>query len=137
MGIKWSEDLALGVPRIDDQHKELISRFDKLLRACKEGQGNKEVSRLLDFLDTYVITHFRDEEQLQQESGFPDYETHKQEHAAFIANIGELKKQVQAEGDIQLEHVLNANNLLLDWLLRHIAVRDKAVGEHLKAKGLV
>jgi hemerythrin len=137
MGIKWNEDLALGVPLIDDQHKELISRVDKLLLACKEGQGNDEVARLLDFLDTYVITHFRDEEKLQQENGFPDYETHKREHATFIANIADLKKRMKAEGNIQLEHVLNANNLLLDWLLRHIAIQDRALGEHLKAKGLV
>ena len=39
MGIAWRESLAIGVPEIDRQHKELLSRFDSLLKACEAGKG--------------------------------------------------------------------------------------------------
>lgn len=131
MGISWREELALGVDQIDNQHKELLVRFDMLLTACKQGKGGDEVLYLLNFLDEYVITHFSDEEQLQKQSKFPDYESHRQEHQSFIKKLAELKKRIAEEG-VQIDLVLDTNKLLLDWLIRHISIRDKAVGRHLR-----
>lgn len=131
MGISWREELALGVEQIDNQHKELLGRFDMLLTACKQGKGGEEVLYLLNFLDEYVISHFGDEEQLQKNSKFPDYESHRQEHQSFIGKLADLKKRIADEG-VQIDLVLDTNKLLLDWLIRHISVRDKAVGKHLR-----
>lgn len=134
MGISWREDLAIGVDQIDNQHKELLARFDLLLRSCKEGKGREEVLHLLSFLDEYVISHFGDEEKLQKKSGFPDYEEHHAEHVSFIARLADLKERMRTDGSVQIDHVLDTNKLLLDWLLRHISVRDRAVGKHLKSQ---
>lgn len=133
MGIAWREDLAIGVEQIDDQHKELLSRFDLLLTACKMGKGSEEVKRLLAFLDDYVVSHFRDEEKLQQQSGFPGYEEHHREHEAFIERLAELRGRMRDEGEVQIDHVLDTNKLLLDWLIRHISVKDRELGRHLKS----
>lgn len=133
MGIVWRDDLALGVEQIDSQHKELLVRFDLLLSACKEGKGSGEVLHLLDFLDEYVVTHFRDEEVLQRQSGFPGYEDHHREHEAFIARLADLKRRMHVEGGVPIDLVLDTNKLLLDWLIRHISVRDREVGKHLKS----
>lgn len=134
MGITWREDLAIGVDQIDDQHKELLARFDLLLRSCKDGKGREEVLHLLTFLDDYVISHFSDEEKLQRQSGFPDYESHHAEHTSFIARLAELKERMRSDGSVQIDHVLDTNKLLLDWLIKHISVRDRALGRHLKGK---
>jgi hemerythrin len=134
MGIAWREEFSVGVEQIDNQHKELLERFDKLLVSCKQGKGRLEVMHLLDFLDEYVIRHFGDEEKLQKESDFPDYVAHRREHEAFIGRIAELKKRMHVEGEIHIDHVLDTNKLLLDWLIQHISVRDRAVGQHLKSQ---
>jgi hemerythrin len=39
MGITWREDLAIGVDQIDNQHKELLARFDLLLKLLQGRQG--------------------------------------------------------------------------------------------------
>jgi len=132
MGISWREDLSVGVEQIDSQHKELLVRFDLLLTACKQGKGSEEVLHLLTFLDEYVVRHFGDEEVLQRDSGFPDYVDHHREHEAFIARLAELKNRMHTDGSVQLDHVLDTNKLLLDWLIRHISVRDRELGRHLK-----
>lgn len=131
MGISWREELALGVEAVDSQHKELLARFDLLLGACRQGKGGDEVLSLLTFLDDYVAIHFRDEERLQRESGFPDYEAHRQEHQAFVRRLSDLKERLAADG-VQIDLVLDTNKLLLDWLIGHISNRDKAIGLHLR-----
>lgn len=39
MALTWTDDLAVGFGLIDSQHKELFSRFNALLQACREGKG--------------------------------------------------------------------------------------------------
>jgi hemerythrin len=135
--ILWRDELSVGVEQIDAQHKELLQQFDQLLSACRQGKGSEEVLHLLDFLDEYVITHFHDEEQLQKQSGFPDFDEHHREHQAFVAKLEELKNRMHNDGSVLLDHVLDANKMLLDWLIRHISVRDRAVGKHLKDLSMV
>lgn len=59
MGIVWTESLSIGIEAIDNQHKELLLRFDMLLNACQAGQGIKELKRLQGFLEDYIVTHLR------------------------------------------------------------------------------
>ena len=54
MAIEWRESLAIGVAEIDSQHKQLLSHFDRLLKACEAGKGMDELKVLLGFLDGWV-----------------------------------------------------------------------------------
>jgi len=134
MSISWRDELAIGNQRIDDQHRELLQRFDTLLSACRRGEGRSELARLLDFLDEYVVKHFGDEEQLQQTSGFPDFQSHQLQHLGFIKRLQELKRSIATEGEVQVDHVLTTNKLLLDWLVQHISTRDRELGQFLQQK---
>ncbi|MGE3259990.1 MAG: bacteriohemerythrin [Geobacter sp.] len=136
MSISWRDELAIGNQRIDGQHRELLQRFDTLLAACRRGEGRAELARLLDFLDEYVVKHFGDEEQLQQTSGFPDFQSHQLLHLGFVKRLADLKSSIRAEGEVQLDHVLTTNKLLLDWLVQHISTRDREVGRFLNEKGI-
>jgi hemerythrin len=132
MGIVWRDSLAVGVEAIDNQHKELLLRFDSLLTACQGGQGIAELKKLLIFLEEYVLTHFRDEEALQRQHRYPDYEAHLAEHRYFIEQIDALKAETQKEG-VSTHHVIETNSMLLKWLLNHISKVDTKLGAFLKA----
>ncbi|NTW99448.1 MAG: hemerythrin family protein [Geobacteraceae bacterium] len=132
MGIEWRESLAIGVETIDNQHKELLLRFDRLLNACQSGQGAGELKKLQVFLGEYVITHFNDEEELQRLHNYPDFEAHHEEHRYFIDRINKLKEETQQEG-ISTHHVIETNNMLLKWLLNHISKVDTKLGAFLKS----
>ncbi|QEM69361.1 bacteriohemerythrin [Geobacter sp. FeAm09] len=134
MGIAWRESLAIGVPEIDNQHKELLSRFDSLLKACETGKGMDELRRLLGFLDEYVISHFSDEEAIQRSSRYPAYAAHKQEHDGFIVRVKALKDEIKSEG-VAVHHVTETNNMLLKWLINHISKVDAELGKYLRATG--
>ncbi len=49
MPIEWTQDLAVGVKIIDEQHKEIFRRVDALLEACKAGKGEGRRRRDADF----------------------------------------------------------------------------------------
>jgi hemerythrin len=131
MGIEWRESLSIGVTEIDNQHKQLLSHFDQLLKACESGKGLEELKKLLGFLDEYVIKHFNDEESIQRLRNYPGYPAHKKEHESFIAQLTTLKQEVSNEG-VALHHVMETNNLLLKWLIHHISTVDVQLGAFLK-----
>ena len=119
MSIKWTDDLSTGVTEIDNQHREIFSRFDKLFAACSEGKGKEEVLRLLLFLDDYIKEHFAAEERLQIRHAYPDYPAHKEQHVRFIADVEKLAREFKAEG-ATLSLVIMTNKTLSSWLIQHI-----------------
>lgn len=131
MLIEWNNDLTTGNSKIDEQHKELINRFNGILDACNHGKGKAEVKNLLQFLAEYVKSHFAMEEELQQRYLYPEYTTHKQEHAGFIRDFNKLQNQFDEEG-ATLSLVIQTNQALVDWLIRHINGTDKKLAAFLR-----
>jgi hemerythrin len=135
MDLGWSSELATGVTEIDNQHKEIFSRFDKLFTACSEGKGREEVLRLLLFLEDYVKEHFAAEERLQLRHAYPDYAAHKSQHTRFIADVARLKSAFTAEG-ATLSLVIMTNKTLASWLVQHIKKVDMEFARYLRDEGV-
>jgi hemerythrin len=133
MQIEWRDELSVGVNAIDDQHKELINRFNALLRACNDGHGKEEVGELLGFLRDYVAVHFCDEEALQQEQGYPGYPAHRHQHLEFVGRLDDLHRKYFTDG-ASLTLVIQANNMMIDWLINHISKEDRKIGEFMRTK---
>lgn len=130
MSAKWTPALAVGVPAIDQQHQELFDQVGKLLGAMKDGDA-AEVGRLMDFLGSYVVEHFRMEEGLMQRHGYPDYALHKAAHQRFIHDYGELRKKFEAKGAMSFV-TIQVKTWLVDWLVAHVQGTDMALGRWLQ-----
>ena len=131
MAVAWTEELAIGVEQIDEQHKEIFRRVNALLEACKSGKGKEAVGETVKFLENYVVEHFAAEENIQLHYSYPDYKLHKAMHEAFIADVQGLKKMLDEQG-ATLTAVLRTNQLVVDWLVKHIKKADKDLGEHVR-----
>jgi hemerythrin len=134
MAVEWREDLATGNLEIDDQHKELFRRFNILLDSCRQGKGKDEVCRLLLFLGDYVRSHFAAEEQLQIRHTYPGFRAHKEQHDKFIDDFRKLEDQLRTEG-ATFVLVIQTNQTLVDWLIRHISGTDKELANYLHTTG--
>lgn len=132
MLIEWNEELATGHGAIDEQHRELIGRFSALLNACNQGKGREEVGRLLTFMAEYVRSHFAMEEGLQRRYHYPEYAAHKEEHHGFIQDLRELEHRFSAEG-ATLSLVIQTNQAMVGWLIRHINGTDRKLAAFLRA----
>ena len=133
MSTGWSDDLATGVMEIDDQHKEIFVRFDRLFTACRDGRGKEEVLQLIVFLEEYIKEHFAAEEKLQRRHAYPDYASHKSQHARFIAEVARLAAAFKDEG-ATLPLVIMTNQTLASWLVQHIAKTDMEFAGYLRGE---
>lgn len=135
MSISWRAELEIGVPEIDNQHKGLVEALNSFLTACRNGQGMSELKSILEFLDNYVVQHFNDEEKLQVESCYPEYELHRQQHLDLISRMDCLKKEFNSNSVPDISHILAMNSTLVEWLVKHIAGSDKRLGRYLVSTG--
>jgi hemerythrin len=132
-GIQWSDDLAVRVGAVDEQHRELFRRLNLFLDACDAGKGTADLVKMLQFLDDYVSIHFRDEERLQEEFGFPFRHQHRSYHRSFEEQLGILKKRFIREGPTA-DLVATINRVVVGWLLDHISRKDREFGEWVRAE---
>ena len=131
MAIVWTEDLAVGVKEIDEQHQELFRRIDQLLAASQQGKGREVVGQTVKFLEQYVVTHFHNEDIIMTKSNYPERLKHLEEHRQFISNFQDLKQRIENEG-INVNTIILTNRVVVKWLTNHIMMVDKALGQYLK-----
>jgi hemerythrin len=124
--------LLTGVEEIDDQHRELFARVDRLLEASRARRGKEEVSSLLDFLAGYVVEHFASEEGRMAAALYPELERHVEDHRQFASELEALRREVRAEGPTPLL-VIRVGTRVTEWLRDHIYRTDRSFGEWLRA----
>lgn len=124
----WTPNLSVGVKMIDDQHKMWFEKAEKLFEAGKNHQAKEYIGELLTFLDDYTKKHFADEEKYMLSIHYPEYEAQKKAHTAFIAELAKLRNEFDTSGGSLLV-ILNANQMVVDWLTKHISNMDKKIGE--------
>ena len=130
-GIAWSDDYKLGNGKVDAQHRRLFELVSDLVGSCVEGSGEEKVKEALDFLVDYTIQHFIDEEALQLEYGYPEYESHRQLHEEFKGTVGAMISEYENTGSSQ-ELGDNVNKTIVRWLINHIQREDKKIADHIR-----
>jgi hemerythrin len=126
----WTESLSIGVPAIDSQHKELFAWADALLTAMCEGRAAPECTRLFLFLRNYCKVHFGSEERLMREMWYPGTQGHLVQHADFSRRFEAIAKEVREKGASSML-VIELQNLICSWLVRHIGEQDTLLAEFL------
>ena len=76
----WNSSWETGNALIDDQHRELLSRFEALANALLQGTSEEEYQRLCGFMADYAETHFLAEEALMARLSYPRLAHHKAIH---------------------------------------------------------
>ena len=130
--VKWQSSYSIGIKLIDEQHMKLIDLTNKLFNSCMSGnERTKSDSIFLSIIHEikdYTDYHFSTEERIMQKINYPEYKIHKQEHWTFVRKV--LKK-VEEFNFGKINTPLSLAYYLRDWVLHHIAVNDKKLGNYL------
>lgn len=132
--IVWKDEYSVGVKVIDDQHKELFKRVNKLFDDVSKGNVTT-VLETLDFLNSYVTYHFSAEEQLMAKANYPEIESHKNEHEWFKSEILSIREQVHKNG-LGVSLTLKLNKLLVSWLINHVTKTDVKFAPYVKEEAV-
>lgn len=126
----WNDEMEIGLPQIDRQHKKLHELLLRCLNVVDTSENHSSIKNLLDELVEYTQCHFRDEEIIMQACGYAFLENHREVHKMLVKQVN---KQIQ-----QFEQgVFTAQSLLLllqEWFVEHNMGMDRAVAECAKGK---
>lgn len=126
MFYEWSDNLSVGVPSIDRQHKVLIGLINELHVAIEEGKGASIAKGILKQLINYAKAHFIYEESLFMRYDYPATHEHLASHRSIEAQLADLKqKSNSSDFDLSEELML----FLKNWLNNHILKEDMGYSE--------
>jgi len=117
-------ELMSGNPVIDFQHRLLFLMVKKLKSALKSGRGDEVLMEAVQFLDSYIIEHFNDEEEIQKECAYPNFEHHKAHHEQVRKAFLEFKNKIEKRGPNHLL-LIEALTEISHWLKEHVKIYDK------------
>ncbi|MEO8502000.1 MAG: bacteriohemerythrin [Vicinamibacteria bacterium] len=127
----WREDFSVGVPEIDDQHKELLSAMHRLADGV-QARRSADVAATLEFLARYVVEHFETEEKLMQDSSYPFFPQHVHEHRTFAGYFTKLRLEIESGGLDPTYEKFRIQLLMVDWLINHTTKTDRHLGMFLQ-----
>jgi hemerythrin-like metal-binding protein/PAS domain S-box-containing protein len=116
----WSDaNYSVGVPILDQQHRRLLGLCEKAAR-CADHAELSSLGDILEEMRQYANEHFRTEERLLAEHGYPDLVGQQQEHQAYLIGLSDLMMSASAQA-LEADEL---NRFLLDWWLNHILESD-------------
>jgi len=132
--IEWSDANRVGVTDVDEQHKQLFGILNQLHAAVAEGKEQSELHEIVERLIEYTVYHFRTEEDLFLEHGYPGYDEQKSEHDSLTATALEFQGKL-LDGSATLSFELL--DFLHDWLMDHTMGLDKEMGTFFNERGIL
>lgn len=124
--ITWKPFYSVGEPSLDSDHKHIIGILNELIEAVDRGSDQRIVKSVLDRLVQYTITHFKHEEEVMQEHGYPDLPQHKALHDRI------RKRTIGLREHLTLVTGRDMLFFLKDWWLGHIQSEDKKYSPYLE-----
>jgi hemerythrin-like metal-binding protein len=132
--IEWTEEMATGIPAIDNQHRFLVETLQDANEKLLNDRDGYLLDKIAKDLLGYAITHFETEEKLMQRYGydksFPDdAKSHIHEHREFSKKVVDICDQLREGNRVSRIEVLTFLN---NWLYNHILDIDQKYGNFLR-----
>lgn len=125
--IEWNDDLKTGFRPMDSEHRRLANLVNELHEYLVAGSSLTLIDAVFQQIAAHTVVHFRHEEKLMAEYGFPDLAAHREAHLELERQITELLQRIELGAPVfSLELV----EFLKSWLVSHILTLDKAFGEY-------
>ncbi|WP_419779897.1 bacteriohemerythrin [Maridesulfovibrio sp.] len=127
--LEWSDKLNLGVPQIDNQHKELIRLVNGLISAVSLDRPEKTIKNVLKKLREYTVFHFNSEEVFMDSIGYDNLNKHVAEHIDLKKKVKEFQRSIYKGESVEVMTLLD---FLKPWLLNHILESDREIAAFIK-----
>ena len=90
--ISWNEELNIGIPEVDEDHKPIILFINELNRSITDGKSPAEIKRRLELIIDDSERHFNQEERLFQEWQYPERDGHSSSHAHILIALKKINE---------------------------------------------
>lgn len=132
--LKWSDKYSLNVAEIDEQHKKLLGLVNDMYDAMHAGKGRDMIGTVITEFVDYTEYHFKAEERLLRENGYPEYDEHKEMHDNLSRKAHSIKEAFdKGNAPTAIEVML----LLTNWLNTHILEEDRKYKPYTESKATI
>lgn len=120
--VDWNADLEVGSPAMDRQHRQLLDIINRYEEALGRKAGRRALVAIFEEVADYARVHFRDEEALMAQHGFPGLERHRAMHRQLLDRVTESLLLLRAGQPGIAEQI---QDFLKTWLTAHIMGLDR------------
>jgi hemerythrin len=121
---EWSDDICVGIPVIDVQHKNLVEILNRLHESIASGLAEHQIHEILQELVRYASEHFEQEESYLRLVHASSVESHIDMHNEFANYVMETEKALLGAGRAEAQELFY---FLGSWLMHHIKQEDKVL----------
>lgn len=125
--------LRIGIPQIDDEHRELTDEFERLLADPDAAYGSETFVTIVSKIAASLGAHFDHEEAIMRSLPMPDDELskHIKAHEAILAECVQLHEAMINDVPMRQSDVL----LMIErWLVNHVRTTDVKIRAYLPSK---
>jgi hemerythrin len=119
--IEWKNEYRVGVPAVDEEHRELIELINALYEKMRAGDGGPDVMEFLGEIYARIASHFALEELFMRQHDYDEYPEHKREHEQLLEEIRDIMDDYE-DGRILDDEALAGR--LDTWFSEHFRTRD-------------
>ena len=126
--LAWDDGYRTGIGMIDQEHEALFALYREAMATGSGAPGDrKRVLKAVAALDGAMREHFRNEEELMDETGYADRVAHHKQHDHFLSQFGRLRKKIE-EGAPDDDAM---RGFFKNWVGCHLMISDKDFGAFL------
>lgn len=134
--IEWSDRMASGVAKIDQQHRYLVDTLRQANTKLLDDHDNALLAEIAKDLLRYAIMHFETEEDLMQrygyEAAYPELaRAHIAQHRDFSRRVVAVCDRLRENQSVSRLEVLKFLN---EWLRDHVLGVDQLLGKFVAQK---
>ncbi len=125
---EWSPELTLNDPLLDEQHVDLFRKLSAIAEALAGPRAALDAA-VEAFADA-LVSHLAVEEQMMDETLYPERVRHKSAHELFVADFEKLRRELAATGPTP-PVADGLRRRVPEWLRFHTRVNDAPFGAYL------
>ena len=127
--IHWQEHYLIGHPRIDFEHRIFFDLIVSYHEARVGGAAPDKLLRILEEIVLYAKFHFKSEENMMQDLGYPGLDEHKALHMRLTEGLGTKVSAVR----IGRHQPMDVEAFLVEWFVNHVTHEDTRVSDFVRA----
>lgn len=129
--IEWKDEYSVGVPAVDQEHRELIELINTLYDGMRLNEREPDVMAFLGEIYARIASHFALEELLMRRYGYAEYRDHKRDHERLLDEIRDIMDAYEDGKLLDDDHLACR---LDQWFSVHFRTKDarlhRNLGDH-------
>jgi hemerythrin len=126
--LAWKDQFIIDNGPIDRDHKMLVVRINNVLRRLNGKAQADAVLKDIFSLRAHAEFHFKREESLQEQAGYPGLAEHAAEHRQLLAQIDGVLDEIEAlPPEAVVPEQRKKKTLFYRWILHHLIDTDQKI----------